>query len=59
MNVTPSSKLHVSVALAAPVGERFTSTGIATGSPFSGVRSIRKEISLALGSVLVHVSDTL
>jgi hypothetical protein len=40
MNVTPSCKPDASVALAAPVGERFAWTGIATGSPFSGARSI-------------------
>src|SRR5947207_15429553 len=38
MNVTPSSKLNASVALAAPVGERFAWTGVATGSPFSRAR---------------------
>src|SRR5262249_1843668 len=60
MNVTPSCKSDdASVARAAPVGERVAWTGNTTGSPFSRVRSISKEISAALGSVLVHLSDTL
>jgi hypothetical protein len=60
MYVTPSCKSDdASVALAAPVGERFAwtaNTTLSPGSPASGMRSISK--SVTAGSASVHVRDT-